>query len=146
VQIKAVKFSDLLPDPAGAALDAHFDRNGWELQLWDNGESSGYQVFFGKGVQVDQHMEYGFPYLYGADELLAFALEFYQKRLAGHAVKERDGNQAGGCGACRHNAGCLVKGMLLFRLFIMTGRDSEYPEHVDALDMSSVCGRWEAQP
>ena len=83
MRIKTVKFSQLLPDPIGSALDTHFQRNGWELQLWSNDEYSGYQVFFGKGVQVDQHMEYGFPHLYETEDLLAFSQAFYDSRLSG---------------------------------------------------------------
>ena len=61
--IEQISFEELLPSTVGAALDAHFSEQGWELQLWHVGESSGYQVFFGTGVQVDNLYEYGFPYL-----------------------------------------------------------------------------------
>ena len=76
-----VLFASLLPEPMGSALDDHFKKNGWELQAWDNGKVQGYQVFFGDGVQVDNSYEYGFPYLYDKDELLAFAEGFYERQV-----------------------------------------------------------------
>lgn len=70
-------FSSLLHNHVGVALDKHFEKNGWILQR----SEGGYQVFFGKGVQVDNHYEYGFPYLYDQNELIAFANEFYITKL-----------------------------------------------------------------
>ena len=81
IKKEPVLFSSMLPEPMGSALDNHFVKNGWELQAWDSGEAQGYQVFFGKGVQVDNNFEYGFPYLYDKDELLAFAKGFYESRV-----------------------------------------------------------------
>lgn len=78
---KRVVFSSLLPEPVGAALDSHFEKHGWELQAWDTGNAQGYQIYFGAGVQVDNNYEYGFPYLYDKEELLAFAKGFYESRV-----------------------------------------------------------------
>lgn len=71
-------FASLLHNHVGAALDKCFAEKGWVLQHHEGG----YQVFFGKGVQVDNHYEYGFPYLYDQDELIAFANEFYTTQLS----------------------------------------------------------------
>lgn len=83
---KVIQFCDLIPGPVGQELDAHFKNKNWELQSWDTGSSSGYQVFFGEGVQVDNLFEYGFPYLYEKDELLTFAQDFYEKHLSGSKI------------------------------------------------------------
>lgn len=83
---EVVLFASLLPEPMGTALDGHFKKNGWELQAWDNGKVQGYQVFFGDGVQVDNSYEYGFPYLYDKDELLAFAEGFYDRHILGEPI------------------------------------------------------------
>lgn len=71
-------FSSLLHNDVGAALDAHFSEKGWKL-LQIKGE---YQVYFGKGVQVDNSYEYGFPHLLSLEDLLSFAHEFYNTKLA----------------------------------------------------------------
>lgn len=76
-----ISFSSLLPEPMGSALDLHFEKRGWELQAWDTGNAQGYQIYFGAGVQVDNYYEYGFPYLYDKEELLAFAKAFYESRV-----------------------------------------------------------------
>lgn len=72
-----VTFSSLLHNDVGAALDAHFREKGWKL-LQIEGE---YQVYFGKGVQVDNSYEYGFSHLLPLDALLAFANQFYNTKL-----------------------------------------------------------------
>ena len=68
----AVRFTDIAQaDPGRAAmLDKHFELNSWQLQRWENGESSGYNIYFGEGVQVDNHYEYLSPYLLEEGELL----------------------------------------------------------------------------
>ena len=79
---EAISFSSVLPSPIGTQLDALFRQRGWQLQrCTPEGGNSGYQVYFGSGVQVDNHYEYGFPYLYGRDELVAFAYDFYLRQL-----------------------------------------------------------------
>lgn len=56
--ISKIKFSELLQNEIGESLDRHFAKNGWALQRWDDGQEVGYQVYFGKGEQVDNHYEY----------------------------------------------------------------------------------------
>lgn len=75
VSPKVVRFSSLLHSPIGAWLDAYFADQGWELQEID-GE---YQVYFGRGVQVDNRYEYGFPHLVTQEDLLMFAADFYNR-------------------------------------------------------------------
>ena len=41
----------------------------------------GYQVYFGKGVQVDNLFEYGFPHLYDAEMVISFAEDFYKRHI-----------------------------------------------------------------
>lgn len=79
-----VKFADLFQEPFAKALDAHFARQGWELQARtvDDG-SPGYMVYFGEGVQVDNRFEHGFDYLVDKDELEGFARHFYETHLSG---------------------------------------------------------------
>lgn len=72
-----VTFSSLLHNDVGAALDAHFREKGWKL-LQIKGD---YQVYFGKGVQVDNSYEYGFSHLLPLEALLVFADEFYNTKL-----------------------------------------------------------------
>ena len=60
---EVVLFSSLLPPPTGTQLDELFLKRGWQLQRWvSEGGTPGYQIYFGPGVQVDNHYEYGFPY------------------------------------------------------------------------------------
>ena len=75
------KFSELIAGPIGDKLDLHFNKNGWKLERWEEGETSGYQVFFGKNVQVDNQFEYGFPYLFDKEEVIAFAKNFYENKI-----------------------------------------------------------------
>ena len=80
---EVVLFSSLLPPPMGTQLDGLFLKRGWQLQRWvSEGGTSGYQIYFGPGVQVDTHYEYGFPYLYDEAELLSFAFGFYIRQIA----------------------------------------------------------------
>lgn len=74
-------FSELIPGSIGESLDAHFAKRGWKLLTRQTGSdgASGYQVFFGEGVQVDNLYEYGFPYLYDKEELLSFARDFFAR-------------------------------------------------------------------
>lgn len=80
--IKVVKFADFMNLAIGTFMDEHFKKEGWELQLVKayGGNGSGYQVFFGPGVQVDNHYEYGFSYLYELEDVIAFAENFYDSR------------------------------------------------------------------
>ncbi len=80
--MNAIRFTDVMPRVMGEKLDAYFAENGWQLQAWDTNGSVGYQVYFGKGVQVDNHFEYGFPYLYDIDELQGFAEGLYERLRA----------------------------------------------------------------
>ena len=85
--IEVVRFSDIMNPAIGAFMDEYFKKEGWELQLVKayGGNGSGYQVFFGPGVQVDNHYEYGFSYLYELEDVIAFAENFYDSR----ALKNR---------------------------------------------------------
>ena len=78
VRPKVVRFSELIHSPIGEWLDAHFTDQGWELQEID-GE---YQVYFGRGVQVDNRYEYGFPHLVTKEDLLVIAEDFYNKNYS----------------------------------------------------------------
>lgn len=79
---EVVHFSSLLPPPMGTRLDALFHQHSWQLQRWVTEEGTlGYQIYFGAGVQVDNHYEYGFPYLYEEAELLSFAHGFYIRQM-----------------------------------------------------------------
>ena len=80
---EVVLFSSLLPTPMGTQLDELFHQRSWQLQRWVSEEGTpGYQVYYGPGVQVDNHYEYGFPYLYEEAELLSFAFGFYIRQIA----------------------------------------------------------------
>lgn len=87
--IRPVKFVDLVQSEKAERLDAYLQINGWQLQRWDRKtalpipdikdkfgkqviceEQPGYQIFFGKGIQVDNHYEYQFPFLLDECELL----------------------------------------------------------------------------
>lgn len=90
-----VLFSSLLPPPMGTQLDELFQKRGWQLQRWvSEGGTPDYQVYFGPGMQVDNHYEYGFPYLYEEAELLSFAHSFYypadgkQRRVKHHCLQQ----------------------------------------------------------
>lgn len=77
-----ISFSSLLPPPVGTQLDELFHQRNWQLQRWTPEDGKpGYQVYFGPGVQVDNHYEYGFPYLYEKAELLSFAHGFYVRQM-----------------------------------------------------------------
>ena len=53
---EVVLFSSLLPPPTGTQLDELFLKRGWQLQRWvSEGGTPGYQIYFGPGVQVDNH-------------------------------------------------------------------------------------------
>lgn len=76
---RVITFSELLGDANGNNLDSYFKNNAWELQEWTNDSTTGYQVFFGPGVQVDNLYEYGFPYLYDKEDIRSFAISFFDK-------------------------------------------------------------------
>lgn len=80
-KILTTSFRELVPEEIAKALDNHFVRNGWVLQRWVTNAENGYQIYFGKDVQVDNYYEYGFPYLYDREEAREFALRFYEKQI-----------------------------------------------------------------
>lgn len=88
--VRTVKFSSLCPEPVGSGIDQHFENNNWKLLCFDKDDFTGYQVFFGEDVQVDNNYEYGFPYLYEEDELLAFANEFYENKVRDSEIASLD--------------------------------------------------------
>lgn len=89
LKIRRVHFSDMLPSPMGSVLDRHFANKGWELQSWGNGQTEEYHVCFGDGVQVDNLYDYGFPHLHDKESLLAFAKNYYDKKLHRKIVVEK---------------------------------------------------------
>lgn len=76
---RIVSFTTLFPGEMGEKLDEYFSVRGWNLEY--RPAVAGYQVFFGKGVQVDNQYEYGFPYSYCREELTAFATRLYNRSL-----------------------------------------------------------------
>ena len=87
--INKVSFEELLPGSKGSVLDSYFKKEGWELQLWVTDKSVGYQVYFGAGVQVDNNFEYGFQYLYDKDEAVAFANDFYDRKISKGSLSDK---------------------------------------------------------
>lgn len=81
MMVEPWKFASLIPGPIGESLDRHFAEQGWVLERRAVGDDTGYQVFFGEGVQVDNLHEYGFPYLYDKPMLLIFAKVFYERHI-----------------------------------------------------------------
>ena len=51
------------------------------------------------------------------------------------------------CATCRHDPGCLKKGLMVFLLFIQSGRDRELRRGPNE-DLQEVfcCPEWEAKP
>lgn len=50
------------------------------------------------------------------------------------------------CNTCRHNPGCLKKGLAVFLLFIQTGRDRELSRDPDGhLKTAFRCRDWEGE-
>lgn len=48
------------------------------------------------------------------------------------------------CNTCRHDPGCLKKGLAIFFLFIQTGRDQELSRDPDGhLNTAFRCPDWE---
>lgn len=47
------------------------------------------------------------------------------------------------CQNCAHQDGCLRKGLLVFFLFIATGREKELPGRLADLDIRAHCGSWQ---
>lgn len=68
-QIRTIKFSDIIPDKTSEKLDCFLEMNGWQLQEWTRKGFLGYNIFYGKGTQVNNRFEYEFPYLFSKDEL-----------------------------------------------------------------------------
>jgi hypothetical protein len=78
--IRIVKFSEIMEGEKGEYIDKILEEEKWELQILQNGDCEGYQLFLGEGIQVDNQFEYGFPHLYELDDVLAFAEQFYDYR------------------------------------------------------------------
>lgn len=76
---RVISFTTLFPNEMGKKLDQYFSVRGWNLEY--RPAVAGYQVFFGKGVQVDNQYEYGFPYSYSKDEITAFATRLYNRSI-----------------------------------------------------------------
>lgn len=83
--VKRVTFTELIEDARiGPAVDRYFERHGWDLRIVrtvSKTAEEGYQVYFGKGVQVDNNFEYGFPYLYEEADVIAFAKIFFVDKV-----------------------------------------------------------------
>ena len=88
---EVVLFSSLLPPPTGTQLDELFLKRGWQLQRWvSEGGTPDYQVYFGPGMQVDNHYEYGFPYLYEEAFFCAqllYPADSEQRRVKHHCLQ-----------------------------------------------------------
>lgn len=85
-EVLTISFRELVPEEIAKVLDNYFDRNGWVLQRWVTNAEEGYQIYFGKDVQVDNYYEYGFPYLYDREEAREFAFHFYEKRIVQNRI------------------------------------------------------------
>lgn len=80
--IKKMQFANLLENTSiGNAVDNYFARHGWSLYTVSNGRDEGYQVYFGKGVQVDNNFEWGLPHLHDEAEIVSFGNEFFFKHV-----------------------------------------------------------------
>ena len=49
------------------------------------------------------------------------------------------------CKTCKHRLGCLTKGMMIFFLYIQTGRDQELRHIQNDPDKHLGCPNWEAE-
>lgn len=49
------------------------------------------------------------------------------------------------CQNCVHHSGCLMKGALIFMLYIQTGRVCELPPNLDELNMRAFCTHWKEE-
>lgn len=79
--IRVVKYAEILPGEKGEFLDALFEKEGWQLQLvYGTDGGTGYQLFLGKGVQVDNYWEYAFPHLFELEHVIDHAENFYTYR------------------------------------------------------------------
>ena len=80
------KFCDLGENNLFAALDCFFAKQEWQLVFIENEDydSSGYQVFFGNGIKVDNLFEYAFPCLLDKDCLIEWAQNFYESHMDLH--------------------------------------------------------------
>lgn len=83
-------FSQIIPGPLGESMDEYFAKKNWSLIRRKVGSDIGYQVYFGKGVQVDNLYEYGFPCLYDNEMVISFAEDFYKRNIAGGVGGEVD--------------------------------------------------------
>lgn len=80
--VKKVLFANLLENTSiGNAVDNYFKRHGWTLYIASNGKGEGYQVYFGRGVQVDNMVEWGLPHLFEESEIISFGNEFFFKKV-----------------------------------------------------------------
>ncbi len=49
------------------------------------------------------------------------------------------------CQNCANHNGCLMKGALIFMLFIQTGRVRELPPNLDDLNIRAFCNHWKQE-
>lgn len=49
------------------------------------------------------------------------------------------------CKTCRYRSGCLSKGLMIFSLYIQTGRDQELRHIQNDLDKYLGCPNWEVE-
>lgn len=96
-KVTPIKFTDIVRNEHTEMLDQYYAVNGWQLERWENATTSGYHIFFGRGVQVDGHFEYQFPYLLDKDELLD-AIDQWQidsiEKYPGVIVHDAQANEA----------------------------------------------------
>ena len=48
------------------------------------------------------------------------------------------------CKNCAHREGCLIKGGLVYMLYIQTGRSDELPADPDDINVRPFCNLWTA--
>ncbi len=49
------------------------------------------------------------------------------------------------CRNCANHNGCLMKGALIFMLYIQTGRVRELPPNLEELNMRAFCSYWQRE-
>lgn len=50
------------------------------------------------------------------------------------------------CQNCAHKETCIMRGVTIFNLFIVTGRTAGLPEAMEKLNIRPSCQNWEGQP
>lgn len=125
--VKKAQFAILLPNTSiGNAVDNYFARHGWSLYTVSNGRDEGYQVYFGKGVQVDNLFEWGLPHLYDEAEIIRFGNEFFFSHvctedmemcpMCGNSIELSDAEEDGygelsmywTCEKCGHTGAAII--------------------------------------